>query len=201
MTNEIDKLLRNPTTSMTIFILFFVLTFSLICTENIFGQKNNNSFVLFNDSNTIPSPREMILTDEIDALAVDIDFIKNASASGDYEAIYNKTLEVISGPNWGNISADLLYRKEFVPLNNFVSNLQSINSLTKDSNLNTKVVNDEIVKESNALVTNYGNILDSLAVPIFDVTKIITNVVIPSAIVIIFILAIPKIRRRFKIKY
>lgn len=90
------------------------------------------SFVLINSSSPVPSTWDRILTDEINALKADIDTIKNASTVGDFEAVYNKTLEVTTGPNWGKISADLLFRKDLVPLNNFLRTLESLNELTSN---------------------------------------------------------------------
>jgi hypothetical protein len=158
-------------------------------------------FKLLNASSPIPSNRETILTDEINNLGADIDAIKNASSFEDLEAIYNKTMEVASGPNWGNISADLLYRKDITASNNFMSTLETLNSLSKNTTQHTKAINDSIKRETNELVTDYGRVLDSLAVPIYDVPKMITNIVIPAIFVVIVILAIPRIRRKYKIRY
>jgi hypothetical protein len=192
-----------------IFAVFLYASFMSLDTNNVsvFVQaqestnQTDNPFKILDDSDPVPSNREMILTDEILALGEDINSIKNASTSGDFETVFNKTLEVVEGPNWGNISADLLYRKDLVPLNNFVMALESLNSLSKNTTIHTQSVNDTIVRESNDLVTEYGKVLDALAVPIFDVPKIITNLIIPAIIVVIIIVAIPTIRRRYKIRY
>lgn len=164
-------------------------------------DSTNNAFKLLNESSPIPQTRERILTDEILALGTDIDAIKNASQNGDFKVVYNKTLEVVSGPNWGNISADLLYRKELVSLNNIISSLQTLNTLTKNTTEHSKAINDTIVREGDILTSNYGKVLDALAMPIFDIPKLITNLVIPAAIVVIIVLSIPRIRKRFKIRY
>lgn len=186
------------------------LTFLLYQTpeNNVFAQEfpqNNDTmrgpFAILNESSPVSPKREMILTDEILALGTDIDTIKNASLVGDFEVVRNKTLEVVKGPNWGNISADLLYRKNYDVLNNFVIALESLNSLTNDTTQYTLDTNATIVRESNQLVGDYGKVLDALAVPIFDVPKIVTNLVLPGIIVGIIILAIPKIRRKYKIRY
>jgi hypothetical protein len=162
---------------------------------------SNNDFMLLNESSPVPTTRERILTDEIIALGEDIDAIKNATQTGDFETVFNKTIEIVSGPNWGNISADLLYRKEILSLNNFVSNLHFLNTLTNNTTQHTKEVNDTIIKQSDALVTNYGKVLDALAVPILDIPKLVTNLIIPAIVVVITILAISKIRKRYKIRY
>lgn len=176
--------------------------------NNVFAQEftqNNDTlssaFTILNESSPIPSKREMILTDEILALGTDIDTIKNASIAGDFKVVHNKTLEIVTGPNWGNISADLLYRKNYDILNNFVIALGFLNSLTKDTTQNTREENATIVRESNELVNDYDKVLDSLAVPIFDAPKIVTNLVLPAILVGIVILAIPKIRRKYRIRY
>lgn len=164
-------------------------------------DKGATAFPLMNSSSPVPTIRDMILTDEILALGTDIDTIKNASTVGDFEVVFNKTLEMVSGTSWKNISADLLFRKDLIPLNNFVITLESLNSLSKNTTDHTKAINDTIIEESNNLQTDYGKVLDALAVPVFDVPKIITNLVIPAVIVVVIILAIPKIRRRYKIRY
>jgi len=176
--------------------------------NNVFAQEftqNNDTmssvFNMLNESSPIASTREMILTDEILDLGTDIDTIKNTSIVGDFEVVHNKTLEVVTGPNWGNISADLLYRKNYDILNNFVIALESLNTLTKDTTQNTREDNASIVRESDELVIDYGKVLDSLAVPIFDVPKLVTNLVLPAILVVIIILAIPKIRRKYKVRY
>jgi hypothetical protein len=58
-------------------------------------------------------------------LGTDIDTIKNASTVGDFEAVYNKTLDIASGTGWRNISANLLLRNDLIPLNTFVITLES----------------------------------------------------------------------------
>lgn len=189
------------------FLVYAPTTLSLLDPKpNLaFGQgyatEVDEPFKLLDISSPIPSIRDMILTDEINAIGTDIDAIKNASQVGDFETVYNKTIDVVSGPNWGNISADLLVRKELVPLNNFVSNLQFLNTLTKNTTQHTKTINDTIIKKSNALATNYGKVLDALALPMFDIPKIVTNLVLPTVIVVIIIITIPRLRRKYKIKY
>lgn len=187
--------------SLSLFILYDEIFSGSIFAQEMDENNTENAFILLNESTPIPSTRETILTDEILALGEDINSLKNASQEGDFQSVHNKTFEVVSGPNWGNISADLLYRKELTPLNNFVTNLQILNTLTKNTTQHNKAVNDSIIRESDTLVTNYGKVLDALAVPIFDIPKIITNLIIPVIIVIVIVLAIPKIRKRYKIRY
>jgi hypothetical protein len=165
------------------------------------NDTQSNLFKLLNESSPIPINREQILTDEIANLGADIDSIKNASNVGDFEAVFNKTIEVVTGPNWGNISAALLIRGEIAPLNNFVTTLEILNILSKNTTQPTQAVNESIIRESHELVTDYGGVLDALAVPIYDVPKMITNIAIPAIIVTMIILAIPRIRKKYKIRY
>jgi hypothetical protein len=171
----------------------------------VYGQSNlkqsNEMFEPLNTSSPVPSNLEMILTDEIITLGTDIDVLKNASESGDFDVVYNKTIEIISGPSWGNISADLLYRQAFDPLNNFVTTLGSLNTLSKNTTSHTKFINETIIKEGNKLTTEYGKVLDALAVPMYDIPKIVTNMIVPAIIIVVIVVSIPKLRRKYKIRY
>jgi hypothetical protein len=171
--------------------------------ENIASSVSVDSpFTMKNELDPLPDRWDRILTDEILALQTDIDTIKNASEFGDFQVVYDTTAAVASGPNWGNISAELLYRKDLNAINGFTLSLQRLNTISNGSTAaTTQELKDTLVQESNELEVTYENVLNALAVPIFDPPKIMTNLILPGVIVGVVIAFFPRIRKKLKIRY
>ena len=70
-----------------------------------------------------------------------------------------------------------------------------------DTAATTQELNDTLGQESNELEVTYENVLNALAVPIFDPSKIMTNLILPGVIVGVVIVFFPRIRKKLKIRY
>lgn len=62
-------------------------------------------------------------------------------------------------------------------------------------------VSDTVTQEIDELEIKCQNVLNALAVPIFDPMKMITNLMLSGVIVELTIISIPKIRKRLGIRY
>jgi hypothetical protein len=163
---------------------------------------DSSPFLIRNESDPPPETWERILTDEILALEENMLTLRNASEYGDLQVIHDTTIEVAEGPNWGNISSELQYRGDLNTLNEFSLSLQELNTLSNASLADgQEEVGDTITRGIDDLEVKYENVLNALAVPIFDPMEFVSNLILPGVIVGLTIIFIPKIRKRLRIRY
>jgi hypothetical protein len=152
-------------------------------------------FLMRNESDPLPQTWDRMFTDEILALKENMATLRNASEYEDLQVIHDTTIEVAEEPNWGNISSELQYRGDLNTLNEFSLSLQELNTLSNASLADGQEVSDTITRAIDELDFKHKNVLNALAVPVFDPMKFMSNLILPGVIVGLTIIFIPKIRK------
>jgi hypothetical protein len=139
---------------------------------------------------------DRLLIEEVPSLKENVDNIVNALNEGNYNEVGKQIDDIQTGDTWFNIRNELQSRQATELVSRFNNSLFELNRLSESEDSLSSVV-----EQAKILSESMDDIVNKLSNPVVDIQRIVLSTSVIGIIIGSGLFIIPRVRKRFNIKY